>query len=367
MTCVVASVAHAQEPASRPVFATRADVATLLMQARVGRVGEPSSHGQFDDVPSGAWYERYVVGAARFGILDPLPGTKMIRPEAPVTRGEFLEMLSRAFGLPAGLPSSYVDIVPNAWYAPYVGVAERYALFVDKDASLLHPLDGLRPSELLYAMRTFLDARGRERAGDVPANEAKVAKKQSVYQLTLTQKISTQTTEVSSVQMPFFKTNSSSSAPKAVPSGITPQLSISVPRYAPIVVLRQEALLATNQERLKAKAPPLVEDIELDQTAQRYAEKMSKENFFSHTSPEGEILSQRIQGLSLNPPSCFCIVHFVYGENLARDVESGGDAVNTWMMSKAHRDALLNPVFTKVGIGSAGGYWVQHFAGIKKE
>ncbi|TGU52590.1 hypothetical protein EN829_070500, partial [Mesorhizobium sp. M00.F.Ca.ET.186.01.1.1] len=34
-----------------------------------------------------------------------------------------------------------------------------------------------------------------------------------------------------------------------------------------------------------------------------------------------------------------------------------------WMNSEGHRKNIMNPAFTKIGVGYTNGYWVQEFIG----
>lgn len=56
------------------------------------------------------------------------------------------------------------------------------------------------------------------------------------------------------------------------------------------------------------------------------------------------------------------------GENIAAGYRSAAAVVRAWLNSPGHRANILNPDFTRIGLGlaaSAGGtrYWVQDFGG----
>jgi len=50
-----------------------------------------------------------------------------------------------------------------------------------------------------------------------------------------------------------------------------------------------------NRDRAERGLPPLKLDPELSQAAQAYAEKMLREDFFDHVSPEGETAKNRVE------------------------------------------------------------------------
>ncbi len=112
-----------------------------------------------------------------------------------------------------------------------------------------------------------------------------------------------------------------------------------------------------NIERANAGVSPLVLDEALCNAANMRAIEMDRTREFSHTRPDGG--------------SCFdvydiCNVEwqFTCGENIAAGLSTPEDVMRAWMDSKGHKANILNPEFTKMGLGySEGVYWAQEFAG----
>lgn len=77
---------------------------------------------------------------------------------------------------------------------------------------------------------------------------------------------------------------------------------------------------------------------------QNYAERMGKEDFFGHDSPDGESFSERVQKDK-------SLVYTRIGENLALNYETPFVVINGWINSKDHRDNILEPKFEYHGIG----------------
>ena len=102
-----------------------------------------------------------------------------------------------------------------------------------------------------------------------------------------------------------------------------------------------------NEERRARGQEPLHWDAELSQLARRHSENMARQNFFSHTDPEGLDAADR------------AAVGGVCGwraiaENIAYNQgfdDPVGFAVERWMQSAKHRENILRPVFTHAGIG----------------
>lgn len=98
---------------------------------------------------------------------------------------------------------------------------------------------------------------------------------------------------------------------------------------------------------------------QLNAAASQRAEETTRS--FSHTRPDGR--------------SCFSVVEdygiqaMAMGENIACGNSSPERTVDQWMNSEAHRNNILNPAYTMMGVGFSrasdqyGFYWTQLFVG----
>ena len=149
----------------------------------------------------------------------------------------------------------------------------------------------------------------------------------------------------------------SAAAPEAIDNGplvLAPDVSSPPPEPPPpaIVdpaVLAADALTAINAQRTAAGLTPLQLDPGLVVVAGERVEDMVQKGYFSHTSPTGETFVTLMDRHG--------VPHSVCGENIAYnnypDNETVAVAVSTWMASPGHRDNMLNPYFTRVGVGVA--------------
>jgi uncharacterized protein YkwD len=82
--------------------------------------------------------------------------------------------------------------------------------------------------------------------------------------------------------------------------------------------------------------------------ARHHSEKMSREGYFSHTTPDGKRLRDRARLVG--------IVQFrVVAENIAYNQgyeDPGAFAVERWMLSPKHRANILSPEFRAMATGS---------------
>lgn len=115
-----------------------------------------------------------------------------------------------------------------------------------------------------------------------------------------------------------------------------------------------------NQERIKAGVAPLKVDMRLVQSARLKSQDMIDKNYFDHTSPTwGAFYVPIRQAVGSD--------YGYLGENLA-GAPTLAMAHNSLMNSSGHRQNILNPKYTHIGIGirSGGAYgkmFTQHFAG----
>ncbi len=122
---------------------------------------------------------------------------------------------------------------------------------------------------------------------------------------------------------------------------------------------RDEVLDLVNQARADAGADPLTRNEILEQQATRYACEMLAYEFFDHVNPvTGSTLADRSEEFDYD--------YWVIGENLAAGQRTPEEVVDDWLDSPCHRQNILNPAFTELGIGvRVGGtydyYWVQEF------
>ena len=113
------------------------------------------------------------------------------------------------------------------------------------------------------------------------------------------------------------------------------------------VITRKVFNLANRQRRLHGFRELQWSDA-LAQQARLQSASMMERGFFGHTDPVRGALAARLNAAGIRWRRC--------GENIFR--EQGMDdpadaAVEGWMRSPAHRQSLLDPLFTQTGVGIA--------------
>ena len=110
-----------------------------------------------------------------------------------------------------------------------------------------------------------------------------------------------------------------------------------------------------NATRREWNRPTLVRQRNLKRAADWQSDDMVEEDYFSHTSSDGDTLSDRLDQFNFIPRSD----RWRAGENLAAGrgpMGSPEEIVNGWMNSRDHRINLLDPGFSLVGIGVSRGW-----------
>ncbi|ENY8659923.1 CAP domain-containing protein [Clostridioides difficile] len=123
---------------------------------------------------------------------------------------------------------------------------------------------------------------------------------------------------------------------------------------------QKEVVDLVNIERAKAGLNPLTLDSSISNVATKKSQDMIDNNYFSHNSPT--------YGSPFDMLKKFGISYKTAGENIAMGQKIPKEVVNAWMNSEGHRKNIMNPNFSKIGVGVAqksGGsiYWTQIFVG----
>ncbi|ORX89797.1 SCP-domain-containing protein [Basidiobolus meristosporus CBS 931.73] len=119
----------------------------------------------------------------------------------------------------------------------------------------------------------------------------------------------------------------------------------------------QQQLELVNAERKKSGAAPLALDKRLVECAQRHTDYQAQTRKMTHDEP-GRPLEVRIEAVD--------VAWANIGENVAEGFEDDEKVMDSWMHSPGHRQNILNPQFTHLGVGFSedGNYWTQVFAKI---
>ncbi|SMF87116.1 uncharacterized protein, YkwD family [Paenibacillus uliginis N3/975] len=108
-----------------------------------------------------------------------------------------------------------------------------------------------------------------------------------------------------------------------------------------------------NKERAKAGLKPLTVHDKLTGMAVDKAKDMNNNKYFDHTSPT--------YGSPFDMMKQYGISYGYAGENIAMGQRTPEEVMKSWMNSEGHRQNIMSPNFTMIGVGYYNGYWVQEF------
>lgn len=110
----------------------------------------------------------------------------------------------------------------------------------------------------------------------------------------------------------------------------------------------------TNDVRRKNGLPALTNERALCGIARKHSEDMLTRKYFSHVDPDGKAPHERI--IRDYPYPLQATGENIYGCDGSEPLETDLLArimVDSWMSSPGHRQNILNPAFTDIGIGVA--------------
>jgi uncharacterized protein YkwD len=172
-------------------------------------------------------------------------------------------------------------------------------------------------------LRQAMDAAARQRA-------ARIALRQAASQ---------QRAQAAVIARPMVVT--------AAPGPLAPDqlrfIARAIPANAQIVT--QAIIDLTNFVRTENQLPPLSASAALMEAAQLHSQDMARLDQMQHDLPAVPLSS-------LTDRAAF--VHYSYqllGENIAYNQADPASVVASWMQSPPHRENMLNPSFTDIGVG----------------
>jgi uncharacterized YkwD family protein len=146
-------------------------------------------------------------------------------------------------------------------------------------------------------------------------------------------------------------------APTPKPAAPAPAPTTQAPATQGISQAAARVIELTNVQRRQNGLPDLKADTQLSSVAQKKSVDMKQNNYFSHTSPT--------YGSPFDMMRDFGVTYKTAGENIAQGQQTPEQVVDAWMKSQGHRENILSPKYTHIGVGyeSGGHHWTQMFIG----
>jgi uncharacterized protein YkwD len=115
-----------------------------------------------------------------------------------------------------------------------------------------------------------------------------------------------------------------------------------------LTALALDLELQVNELRARHGLSRLKHSDELARVARDHSRDMAAREYFEHESPEGRNVADRVRSAG--------VAYKTVGENLARVQDSkspASDALESWMISRTHREIMMKPELDEGGIGAA--------------
>jgi uncharacterized YkwD family protein/spore coat assembly protein SafA len=142
------------------------------------------------------------------------------------------------------------------------------------------------------------------------------------------------------------------------PALIYPGQKLAIPAVSAVKAQEDEVIRLVNIERSKRGLQSLTQNWQLSRVARYKSQDMINKGYFSHTSPT--------YGSPFRMMESFGIRYSSAGENIAMGQRTPQEVMNAWMNSPGHRNNILSPSYSQIGVGLAKSkagvaYWTQMF------
>jgi uncharacterized protein YkwD len=342
----------------KKVLALLTIVALLLGHAGSAFAKPTSNTSRFGDLPSDHWAFQAVDELVSRNVLKGYAdGT--FRPGAAVSRAEFCKMLVLALGVPTGAPAvaTFTDVPSSHWAFAQVEAAGRFMTGSAGPGGQFRPNAACKREDAAAAMVSALGYSVAEATLDIldkfqdrgaitPSLQRHVALAVS-HDILKGQPTGNGKSYLLKPQEAL--TRAEAAALLARLSGHSPG-SVAPPvaalQNAQIAPEERSLLDLINAERAKLLLGPLQMDPQLVELARKKSKDLADHDVFSHESPTYG--SPRDMLKASNVKFSFL------GENLAGGA-GAAETLSLWMGSQGHKDNVLNPAFTHVGVGISRG------------
>lgn len=117
--------------------------------------------------------------------------------------------------------------------------------------------------------------------------------------------------------------------------------------------MEKQVLDISNIYRKRHSVSPLTQDASVAEVAYLHSKDMHDNDYFSHDRLDGTGLKERLLEKD--------IAYRSGGENIAANYSDAPAAVEGWLNSEGHREALLSSDYTNLGVGVYRLYYTQNF------
>lgn len=120
-----------------------------------------TDRSDYTDIKNDAWYLPYVLWAAKTGLIDPATKNSKFRPDAGITRAEFLKMMFKVYKADTNafgeilLPLSTDVMSSKDWYYPVMRFGLSSSVVLAPKSGLLTPAKALTRVEVAVLLQRY--------------------------------------------------------------------------------------------------------------------------------------------------------------------------------------------------------------------
>jgi len=115
----------------------------------------------FDDLGKTEWARKEIEALAARGVIDGI-GNNLYAPLAFATRGEFVKLLVKAFGLEAEFDENFTDVTENDFFYNEAGIAKALGLIKGYGDGRFGPNDKITREDMVVILSRLLDMKGKD-------------------------------------------------------------------------------------------------------------------------------------------------------------------------------------------------------------
>lgn len=316
----------------------------------------------FTDLPSTHWAYTEIMAMEEAGIVDGFPDGRF-RPDQQITRAEFTKLLAVTFDL-SGTGNYYADVPEDAWYREYADNSAPYMLYYpdEHEEYNLKPEDPFVREDAAYAMVELYEQGQAKYDGNILSRftdadditpmlrpYVAIAVDQEMLEGrgdTFAPGAAMTRAEVCKL---FVRVIALRNYPPASGFVTNPPEGSGVQTAS----TERRVFELTNQEREANGLSALTWNDDLANVARAHSKDMADNNFFDHTNLKGKSPFDRMKEYGIR--------YRAAAENIAYGYTTPESVVEAWMDSQGHRENILNPNLTELGVGVYGTYWTQNF------
>lgn len=333
-------------------FVLAGTLSLLLLQSLLPSTAVANGSNVFHDLKPSYWATADIMKLVEKGYMDGYQDKKF-KPNQITTRAEAAGVIARTMGI--SLESDYKMMFTDvSKFHPYYREIRKLAeLGIIQDGEWFNPAEPLKRAHIskmiALAYEIEVDQKNKTKFKDLPKTywakdyieslaDVDVVKGKTATTFDPNSFVTRAHVAALTVRAMGFKDKVESL--EVVYDYLAKDYIVTINDF---IAWEHNMIQSVNKIRAEHKLQPLLHDLYLTQLGIIKVQDMIRDNYFEHVSP--------FYGNPWDMATLFDYEYTSYGENIARNFKTPEAVVSAWMASPKHRDNILKPNFTHIGIG----------------